>query len=421
MSVQCQNCGSVQPGGKFCPSCGGQMLPVAPNQAPPPPPVQQQFLAAAQMPTYPQQMPMPPKAGGGKGWVLWAAIGGGVLAIGAAAAFFLLRDKPAPTPPPEPPKTVQVNPAPTPTPTAPPETKPTTPPAKTVGTTSLRLLSQGTFGARPRELVAMGSYLGYGTDDVAALYKVDAKGQPKELSRIQVTGDVGKLMSLAIGTPYNDGKPYLFALFETKLYIIPDQGPAKAVDSDGSAERVMIGDWDGDGKTETIYMGYDAKGDYGFDVWRYPADSYLYRKEGRQDPWPALFPTEMKAGQTSLLMGYSVEGDALSLLLYKWDGVGGPAVIGKYPVENKVNAVPEWLAAGPSGFGPTMAVSRNGAKPSIEVLTIAADAKSAKLVGRFESEGTGRSAVIPGNFTGQGSQLLTIDEAGKYFMYDIGK
>lgn len=232
---------------------------------------------------------------------------------------------------------------------------------------------------------------------------------------------VGKLLSVAAGDVYNDGKTYMMALFETKLYMIAEQGGVvKEIDVDG-VENVFIGDYDGDGKTETIYMGLDGEGAYGFEVWRYPGNQAQYLKKGRQAPWPDLFQTEMKAGTTSLLMGYTFENDLLSLLLYKWDGIGGPAVIGSYPIENRADAPPEWIASGPSGFGPTLAVGRGGARPSVEVITVAGDAKSAKSVGRFESDGTGRSAVMPGKFTGQGSQIITVDEAGKYWLYDIGK
>lgn len=420
MSVKCPSCGTVQPSGKFCPSCGTQMV----SAAPPAPP--QQSPAAAQMPPQPyppHPYPQPePKAGGGKGWVLWAAIGGGVLVLGAVLAFVFLREKPT-TPPPQ--NSVVVTPQPDkPANPAPAPSNPTPAPApagKSVGGTPLKLLSQGSFGARPNTLVVSGSYVGYGTDQAAAFYKVDAKGQVKKLARLDLKTPVGKMLSVAVGEMYNDGKTYMLALYEKKLYIVAEQGGVlKEIDVNG-VDNVFIGDYDGDGKTETVYMGLDTKGTYGFDVWRYPAESYLYRKEGRQDPWPELFQTEMKAGTTSLLMGYTFEGDALYLLLYKWDGIGGPVVIGKYLMENKTEAPVEWIASGPSGFGPTLAVARSGAKPAIEVLQVASDAKSAKSLGRFESDGTGRSAVIMGKLTGQGSQLLTVDEAGSYFLYDIGK
>ncbi|HYF96074.1 MAG TPA: zinc ribbon domain-containing protein [Symbiobacteriaceae bacterium] len=420
MSVKCQNCGSIQPGGKFCPSCGGQMMPV------PEAPVQQQPAAANMpQPPYPPQPfpPQPPKAAGGKGWVLWAAIGGGVVVLGAILAFVLLRDKP--TPPPAPTKPVQTDPAKPADPTKPAEpAKPATPapsaPTKSVGGTGLKLISQGSFGARPNAMVATGSYLGYGTGEAAAFYKVDAKGQPKELARLEVK-DVGDLKGIAVGQPYNDGRNIMFALYEYKLFIVGEQGGViSELDVDG-VDNVLVGDYDGDGKTETIFLGLDANGDYGFEVWRYPDKSYVYKKEGRQDPWPELFQTEMKAGKTSLIMGYTFEGNDLYLLLYKWDGVGGPAVIGKYPIANAAEAPAEWIASGPSGLGPTLAVARGGAKPDVEVLTVSSDAKSAKSVGRFAPDGAGRSAVLTGNFTGQGSQMLTVDESGKWYLYDIAK
>lgn len=390
------------------------MVPVTPSPtAPPPMPMQQQPAAAQMMP-----QPQPPRAASRTPWGLIAAIGGGVLVVGIVLAFLFLRKDPTPTP--VPPKTVNVDPAKT-EPAKP--TTPTTPttPAKTVGGTAMKLLSQGSFGARPGALVAYGSYLAYGTDNSAAFIKFDAKGQAKEMARLTVKDPVGKLLAVAAGDMYNDGKAYMLALFETKLYILAEQGGVlKEIDVDG-VENVFIGDYDGDGKTETVYMGLDEQGAYSFEVWRYPGNQAQYAKKGRKDPWPELFQTEMKAGTTSLLMGYTFENNALSLLLYKWDGLGGPAVIGSYPLENKADAPPEWIASGPSGFGPTLAVGRSGAKPSVEILTVASDAKSAKSLGRFDSDGTGRSAVMPGKFTGQNSQILTIDEAGSYWLYDIGK
>lgn len=408
MSVKCSSCGTVQPSGKFCPNCGGQMVPQDASQPP-----QQQ--AAAQMPQYPpqpQSMPQPPRAsGGGKGWVLWAGIGAGVLVVGAVLAFVLLRDDPTPPPVADTPKVTENNPKPNPAPAA----------GKTVGGSTLKLISQGSFGGIPTTMVTYGSYLGYGTANSAGFYKFDRNGKATLLARMDVKPEIGKLLGVTVGQPYNDGKTYMFANFETKLFVLAEQGGVlDQFDTDG-VENALIGDYDGDGKNETIYLGLDGKGTYGFDVWRYPADNWIYKKEGRKDPWPELFQTEIKAGNNNLMMGYSLQGSDLSLLLYKWDGIGGPAVIGSFPVENKADAPVEWIASGPTGLGPTLAVVRSGAAPSVELLSVASDAKSAKSLGRFVPDGKGQPRVIPAKLTGQNSNILSVDEAGNFFLYDIGK
>ncbi|HYF80639.1 MAG TPA: zinc ribbon domain-containing protein [Symbiobacteriaceae bacterium] len=451
MSVKCQNCGNVQPSGKFCPSCGGQMMEMPPTPAQqaaaaamPTPPVQggptqyrpqQPPQPLPQQPGYPAQPgypgqaypTQPPKAGGGKGWVLWAAIGGGlVLVAGIAVAVLLMRDKPV-TPPADPPSVVNTDPGkPTPpaqgsnTPANPPA-NPTTASGKSVGGHQLKLINQGDLGLFPQTMVVSGSYVGVADNQSAGFYKFDAKGKPSLLSEVTLKQDYGEILSVSVGDVYNNGTNTMLALYEQKLLVLTEKGgPPQEVDATG-ATGILVGDYDGDGKTETIFLTKAADGTHGFEVWKYPADSWAYKKEGKADEWPALFQTEMKAGKNNLLMGYAFEGADFFLDLYKWDGLNGPTLIGSFKAENKDTAPPEWIASGPTSLGPTLAVGRGGDKATVEILTVAADAKSHKSLGTFTPDGQGSVSVAVGQFTGQGSQILTVDETGKYFLYDIGK
>jgi hypothetical protein len=378
-----------------------------------------------QQPGYPAQPSYPtqqPKAGG-KGWVLWAAIGGGiVLVAGIAVAVLLMRDK-AVTPPADPTSLVTTDPGKT-TPTTPPaqgNTPPSTASGKTIGGKPLKVISQGTLGVFPETMVAAGSYLGVADSKTARLYKFDAKGKPNLLSKVDLKQDYGQMLSVAIGDLYNNGSTNMVAVYEQKLLILAEKGgDVQEIDATGVGS-VLIGDYDGDGKTETIFMTTADDGTYGFEVWKYPADSWAYKKEGRADAWPALFQSDIKAGKNSLLLGYAFEGSEFYLDLYQWEGVNGPTLIGSFTAANTDAAPAEWIASGPTGLGPTLAVARGGDKATIEVLTVAADAKSHKSLGTFTPDGQGSQSVAVGQFTGQNSQILTVDENGIYYLYDIGK
>lgn len=369
---------------------------------------------------YPAQ---PPKAGGSKGWVLWAAIGGGlVLVAGIAVAVLLMRDKPV-TPPADPTNVVKTDPG-KPTPPAQGSSTPANPPAasgKSIGGHQLKVISQGDLGLFPSTMVVSGSYIGFADNKSAGFYKFDAKGKPNLLSNVTLKQDYGEMLAVAVGDVYNNGSITMLALYERKLLVLTDKsGPVQEVDATG-ATGILVGDYDGDGKTETIFLTKAADGTHGFEVWKYPADSWAYKKEGKADEWPALFQTEMKAGKNNLLMGYAFEGADFFLDLYKWDGLNGPTMIGSFKAANSDAAPPEWIASGPTSLGPTLAVARGGDKATVEILTVAADAKSHKSLGTFTPDGQGSMATVVGQFTGQGSQILTVDETGKYFLYDIGK
>lgn len=450
MSVKCQNCGNVQPSGKFCPSCGGQMMEMPPTPAqqaaaaampvPPTPggPTQYRPQQPPQQPAYPPQAPgypaqpgypgqayptQPPKAAGGKGWVLWAAIGGGlVLVAGIVVAILLMQDDPV-TPPTDPTNIVNTDPG-KPTPPAQgttPPANPTTASGKSIGGKTLKLINQGDLGLFPSTMVVSGSYMGVADNQSGRFYKFDAKGKPNLLSEVKLKQDYGDILSVSVGDVYNNGSNTMLALYEKKLLVLTEKGGApQEVDATG-ATGILVGDYDGDGKTETIFLSKAADGTYGFEAWKYPADKWAYKKEGRKEEWPVLFQTEVKAGKNNLLMGFAFEGADFFVDLYKWDGLNGPTRIGSFKAENKDTAPPEWIASGPTTLGPTLAVARGGDKATIEVLTVAADAKSHKSLGTFAPDGQGSMATVVGQFTGQGSQILTVDETGKYFLYEIGK
>jgi hypothetical protein len=387
---------------------------------PAPPPQQPGYPPQAPGQSYPTPQgypgqPQPLQAKGGKGWVLWASIAGGVVLLaGIAVAVLLMRDKPA-TPPADQPNVVNTDPT---TPKTNPA--PSTAAGKSIGSHQVKLVNQGDLGVFPEIMVSEGQYLGIADSQTARFYKFDAKGKLNQLTKVDLKQDYGEMRSVAIGNLNNNGAMIMLALYEQKLLVIGEGGDYREMDDPG-AMGILMGDYDGDGKTETIFLKELGDGTYGFEVWRYPADSWAYKKEGRKDAWPALFQTSIKAGKNNLLFGYAFDGDKFFLDLYKWDGVGGPALIGSFPAENSDAAPPEWIASGPTALGPTLAVSRGGDKATIELLTVASDAKSAKSLGIFTPDGKGSQTVNVGQFLGQGSQLLTVDETGKYFLYDIAK
>lgn len=435
MSLKCQQCGTPAPSGKFCPQCGGQLVPVAaaampqppqvpPQQMPPqvPPQMPPQFRPP-QPPQFPpnqfQPQPQPfqqqPASGGGKGWVKWAVIGAVAVLVIAGVALFLgsgdegggnVVDKGQPQ------QTNKDNQG--------QGQGQGQSQGSTKGTPTVKTVATGSLGSKATNYAAWGQYLAAGSGSSATLYRFDAAGKATKLNSVNAA-DAGKLVEVAVGDMFNTGSPFMVALFEKKAYFVPTSGEVTASPVTDGTKNVLIGDWDGDGKVETIYLRDFPDGTHGFDVWRYPAkdNTPIYSKNGVKNAFPVLIATQLKAGQNNLMMGYVWEGNTnLSVTLYNWDGVGGPVEMGRYPVANGSDA--QWLSIGPTGLGPTLAITRGGSKPNLELYAIAKDGKSATSLGQMAPDGQGWPATLPSAFMGQGKdQLLAVDDTGKYFIYEL--
>jgi hypothetical protein len=427
MSVRCPQCGTENSSGKFCSNCGSQLpqvtQPAAAAQPSPPPfpprPPQQPSPFLPQAPNqanpfppqqpgpYPQQqMPAPP-SGGMAGWVKWAIGGGVALVVVVGAIFAFSKPDPAPTPAPAPAPVVNNNkPTPAPTPA----------PANTTTGIKLSLVKRGALEnkARGEFYAAWNNYLAEGYSNKALAYMFDKSGQAILARAISPT-DAGQLLSVTVGDMLNTGKAVMVATYQTKIYVVvPQPGTEPEVIPNNGTTSVLIGDYDGDGKQETIFLG-----DKGFTVYRYQQGGDtkpIYSKTTNSAP-PGVYQTPLKAGKVDMLFGYTWEGSNLFALLYKWDGAGGPVAIGKYPVSDSATA--KWLSVGPSAAGPIFSVSRDGSPAQVEFFQVTSDAKSATSAGTMKADGTNYPAMVISQFTGGNWQALAVDGLGQYYLYDI--
>lgn len=441
--MRCPQCGTENVEGKFCPQCGAPLAaqgpapspvappPPAPGARPPIPPVapsaQPGFQPGApgMPPGYPPQAPgrppmggpaAPPPAGGSLGWVKWVVIG--VVVVGGV--LFGLKylgskdDGPAAPPQQQAPKSTQNTPA-NPPPANPPKTDA---PAKGA---AVKLIAQGSLGERASSYATVGSLLGSAEGTTATFYKFDAAGKATRLTRISDTNS-GELRDVTVGDLANTGNPVMVITYEKKIYIAGQAGAPTAIDNVDDVTKVLIGDYDGDGKNETVFMQESADGTFGFHGYRYQGQEAkeLYSKTGRTTPFPDVWQTQQKAGITDILFGYVREGASLYCVLYKWDGVGGPAEIGRYSIADNQDAPAQWLASAPTNLGPTVLVARSGNPATVEFLVLSKDAKAATSLGTMKAEGQGWPAVMVSQYTGgKDPQMLTIDESGNYFLYDV--
>lgn len=378
MPIQCPQCGTVNESAKFCAHCG---TPLAPITSPPAP------------------------RKGTPGWV-WGAVGGGVALVLLVIAVLFVLNRPEPSSP------AVANAGPTqPGQSTPSQTQPGKAPA---GKVKLTQVSKGNLagGTRGDSYAVWGQYLAEGMDNKATFYKFDAKGAVVKLNEVEDM-EAGNLLDVAVGDMLNAGVPVMVATYETKVYVVAPTGEPQIIPNTVT-DAVLMGDYDGDGKVESIFMGERS-----FNVYRYVKGGDtkpIYGKKDAVNPFPEVWATQQKAGDRNLLFGFAWEGADLNMLLYKWDGLGGPVEIGRYKVPNSDTA--QWLASAPTHLGPTFAVTRNN-PTSVEFLTLSSDAKTVTSLGILPLDTTEPFAVVMSPFTGQKAQLLKIDGSGGYVLYDI--
>lgn len=279
----------------------------------------------------------------------------------------------------------------------------------------VKLIAQGALGAQPEYADAYLEFLAAGTGSTATFYMFDEKGTAKTLATVNETGS-GALIDVALGDMYNNGNPVMVAIYEQKIVIAGQNG--KTTPLNAAVKQIRVGDFDGDGKNETIFVSLGSDGKDQYTVWRYSVNQdeskELIKLGGRTAP--ELFSSHLTADNKDLMLGY-VREDGLQLVLYNWDNIGGPRVYGKYPVEDKPEAPAFWVAGGGLATGPALLLSRGGEKPTVEVLSISKE--GAESLGRVELDGTGEHTVAIGQFTGDKSEIIAIDEQGKYFIYSV--
>ncbi|MFZ5825380.1 MAG: zinc ribbon domain-containing protein [Bacillota bacterium] len=432
MSVRCSQCGTISnTGGNFCPQCGSPLSQPSQQQAPPPPPppppaasyqppappYQPPTAGSYQPPAGPYGHPTPPwqappvaprKSGGAGKWILIILGVVAALVVGLVALVALM-----PEPVTDPAASGGTTPG---TKPAAPAPKPDPAPSQSAGSgVKVTLVKKGAMPSKQRGsfYAPYGSYLAEGSGSRATLYRFNASGDVSILNTAEEL-NAGKLLDVSLGDMLNAGTPVMVATFEQKILVVAPTGQPQVLNNTGT-QRVLMGDYDGDGKTETIFLGERF-----FNVHRYEKGGDtrpIYSKKDAAQPFPQVFATRQKAGDRELLTGYAWEGEKLSLLLYKWDGLGGPVVIGQYPVSKPETA--EWMGSAPTALGPTFVLARSGSPAQVEFFTLSKDAKSATSRGQVKAEGVGRVAIGLSNFTGQSTQLITIDENGTYYLYNV--
>lgn len=409
-----------------------------PGQQPPFPPqnaaAQQQFPGG-----YPQQQPFPgaysqPKKSGGGGKILLAVLGIVILAGGGWYVKNSLFPSPDPAPKPAPaPQSnqggstpgAQTNPA---TPTTPgAQTNPgtqTTPGKQTnqgnPGAPVIKVaqVAKGTFEVGQAELYDAWDYvMGAAKGSEAWFYEFKEDGTYQPIAMV-TDPSLGKINHIAVGDLLNNGKPVMLVAFEQGMHILRFDGTSSKLDI--KTDKVLIGDFTGDGKLEGLFVTPTSDGKNVLQVIDF-GDQVKELAKVVTNPVPeSLFHGHVRSGGIDLLSSYRRQGDNLVFELYQMDLQKGLVPVVEYPVTDPADQPAVWYGTGTIyDGGAGMAVSRSGAQASIDLYALNTD--GAVELGNFKIPGGLKQAVLLGTFQGDEPRVMSIDEKGNYYIYKISE
>jgi hypothetical protein len=467
----CPQCGATNVTGKFCGTCGAAMpaaqtaasvqpqppqvpsgqAPAFPGQqappqfpggqTPPPFPGQQVPPQFPGRPVYPPNQvspnfgpapqPQPRKSSVGKiiGIVLGSIVG--LVVLGIVIIMMLPDPGPGPTDNPgqnvvnkDQPATPGTT-APT-TPTTP--TQPTTPPANNdQGQKMVKTLAQGQYK------FDFQSYDGFAGNQLA-LARSDGKGNVEMVvlefsggtfqEAIQAVYPLGQLNDVNHGKIFNDGKDYAIAPADDGIIIVPEDDDAQTLSGKGF-QHVLVGDWDGDGKYETItFLNKDGANLQTY--WRYGPDGNG-EKLGQvsQAPLKGLQVASFKGEARNYVLGIAPDSlqkpDQLVLATFTASPTKGFEFFGYYPVHQTAGEQVTGYAAGTVAGVPTLVVAyqpKNG-NSYLELFDIrTADVnKTPPSRGKIELPANDSFQVILGNYTQkQETEILLLDMQGNWYI-----
>lgn len=378
------------------------MTPPGAQPLPPGGPQQMPPYGAQPMPPYGAPAPRPYMAPPKKSpWAIWAISLIVTLVVGLGAVVLLLGDEDPP-----------VDPGDNPVPQSGQTTPANQPPAK--DNAQVSLAARGNFGMSPDFMDVNGQYIVAGTGSEAVMYSFQA-GKLQKLGSLNPRGE-GELIDLTLGRMYNSDETYMVAIYPKKVYIMDRAGDSRSVETE--VDTIRIGDYDGDGQIETIFQ-YNENGRSTYAVWRYFHDSSQSAEVNTitTQEETLLYVSHLTLGKQQLLLGFDrIAG--FEAYLYTFDMKKGPQVFGSYEFPEEADSPHHWMAANGLSVGPTILLSRGGAKPTVEVLKVGTNGSTS--LGRISVHGKGGHAVAVGGFTANNKQqILAIDEEGSYFVYDL--
>jgi hypothetical protein len=320
-------------------------------------PPQQGFPGAQVPPGYgPALQPPKPKSKVG----LIIGIIAGVIILGVAV-ILMLPDPPAPAPNNPPPPLATNN-----QPATPPATPPTAPPATPPATDNkaqytAKVLAKGQFNFEFQ------SYDGFAGNQIALARSADGGNVDLMVLEFQdgtfqeavaATMPIGKLNDVNHGKIFNDGKDYAIAPAESGLILVPEDDDAQTLDGKG-LEHVLVGDWDGDGKHETVTVSTKD----GFKVltfWRYKPDqsgeklATLGAKAFLKGPQVIKFSDNPRNFVLGMAPDEVQVQDQLVLGMFRVNTTTGMELFGYYPLHQTAAEAVSGYAAGTVAGKPTL-------------------------------------------------------------------
>jgi hypothetical protein len=280
-------------------------------------------------------------------------------------------------------------------------------------------IATGKFSAQADLYDAFGSYLSASKGSQAWFYKFNNDGTYKQLGTVNDNG-AGKVQNVAVGDLLNNGTPVMVVSYQDVMYVVRADGTSSKLDMKTS--KVLVGDFNADGKNEGLFVlpqpdGHDALQLLQFGVGSDPKELALVKSPAVP---PSLMPARVHADGIDLLSSFHRDGKKIVFTLHKFDLTKGLVTVVEYPVEDDDANPAAWYGTGSLSLldgGAGMALSRSGDKPVVDLYGLNVD--GAEDLGGFYLPGGKNHAVLLGKFQGDQSRLMSIDENGVYYIYEL--
>ncbi|HYF92589.1 MAG TPA: hypothetical protein VD969_10080 [Symbiobacteriaceae bacterium] len=234
----------------------------------------------------------------------------------------------------------------------------------------------------------------------------------------EVSEPMGALRDVTRGDMLNMGEPQ--AVVTTEKGVLVLLGTEKYIKVEQpDVEKVFVGDWDGDGRSETAYF-HGKEGALKTSVFRYTPDGSREAVGQFAAPdfpnWAAV--RDGRPGERAVLMGAESGEETLQITFYHLDFAAGLQPAARYPLHRSSEEPEVSYAAGELGGRPTLAISHMAEQSYVDLFDTAAEGMPFR--GRVPLPGDKPYVVLIGAFTGEAGELLAITPQGEWVLYDAG-
>lgn len=252
---------------------------------------------------------------------------------------------------------------------------------------------------------------------VAVLVAEYKDGALSAVSRIDEP--MGAVRDVTQGDLLNKGTTQAVVTTEKGMLILLDTMKYLRHDEPG-LERVFVGDWDGDGRSEAAYLNQE-KGTRQVTVMTYTSDGKGKKVGVFPAPdFPVWSAVLHRYGEPSRLMGAEIrEGGAVQVIFYRLDPATGLQAVARYPLRPRGDEQVVSFAAGDVAGRPTLAISFRGSQSSyVELFDTAGEGMPSR--GRILLPEKEPYGVVLGPFTGPvRTELLAISPAGVWLLFEL--